>query len=267
MLPVFNEYIQFLKDKGVNLGLQEGSYWVDRMIIKAYDTNGVLHKVARIYIDNDLNITYKTYEQMKSKVETWQDTMQRSMSKLKQLELDSLMLISNTIESDKYKNYISATLYSGGKDSAVTKHLVDQIVNAKTIFSNTSLDCSDTYLHIKKIPDIQIINPDMGFYQWIYKNIIPTRFSRGCCTYFKEGSMISKLNADDKYLFFMGMRNEESAQRSNYTDEWKNEKWGGREWQGILPIRTWTEEEIWLYIFWKGLDFNTKYRKGYSRVG
>ena len=63
------------------------------------------------------------------------------------------------------------------------------------------------------------------------------------------------------------MRNEESINRSKYETEWKNEKWGNRDWIGILPIRKWTEEDIWLYILWKGINFNPKYRKGYSRVG
>ena len=63
------------------------------------------------------------------------------------------------------------------------------------------------------------------------------------------------------------MRNEESVNRSKYETEWKNEKWGNRDWIGILPIRKWTEEDIWLYILWKGINFNPKYRKGYSRVG
>jgi len=212
-------------------------------------------------------IAKKGNRTQKTNLLSWQETIELKKQRLKELELDSLMLIDKTINIYKYKNHKSAVLYSGGKYSTVTKHLVDQIIHPQTIFSNTSLDCADTYKHIKKIEGIQIINPDEGFYKWIYKNIIPTRFSRGCCTYFKEGSMIQKLDADEKYLFFMGMRNEESAQRSNYTDEWKNEKWGARDWQGILPIRTWTEEDIWLYIFWKGLDFNTKYKKGYSRCG
>ena len=34
-----------------------------------------------------------------------------------------------------------------------------------------------------------------------------------------------------------------------------------------MPIRKWTEEDVWLYILWKGIEFNPKYRKGYSRVG
>jgi phosphoadenosine phosphosulfate reductase len=269
LLPIFNEYIKFLKDKDINIDIVEGYYWLDRQIIKAYDKQGTLQKIARLSIDDNLEITYKKYKNNYERRDllSWQETIQLKSERLRRLEIDSIELIKNTINEQRYNNYQSAVLYSGGKDSTVTKYLVENIIKTEIIFSNTSLDCADTYKHIKQIKDIQIINPDEGFYKWIYKNIIPTRFSRGCCTYFKEGSMIQKLDANEKYLFFMGMRNEESAQRSNYTDQWKNEKWGDRVWQGILPIRTWTEEDIWLYIFWKGLDFNTKYRKGYARVG
>jgi hypothetical protein len=64
------------------------------------------------------------------------------------------------------------------------------------------------------------------------------------------------------------MRNEESDTRSDYGDEWVNSaEWGDTEWQGVLPIRKWTELDVWLYTFWKKLEINPKYRKGYSRVG
>ena len=59
MQPIFKEYIQFLKDNGVDLPIEEGYYWLDNQIIKAYDTKGDLHKIARLKIDNELNITYK----------------------------------------------------------------------------------------------------------------------------------------------------------------------------------------------------------------
>lgn len=148
-------------------------------------------------------------------------------------------------------------------------HLVRLIdKNIKCIFNNTSLDCADTYLHIKEIPNLDIINPDEGFYQWRKRlGFIPTRFSRACCTIFKEGVMTDKLNNDKKYLFFMGMRNDESSNRSNYCDEWKNLKWGDRQWQGILPIKKWTEFDVWLYILWRNININPKYKKGYTRVG
>lgn len=43
--PVFKEYIQFLKDNGIDYPLQEGCYWLDNQIIKAYDKQGNLHKI------------------------------------------------------------------------------------------------------------------------------------------------------------------------------------------------------------------------------
>ena len=58
MRPIFKEYIQFLKDNGIDLPIEEGFYWLDRQIIQAYDTQGNLHKLYRIKIDDDLNITY-----------------------------------------------------------------------------------------------------------------------------------------------------------------------------------------------------------------
>lgn len=63
------------------------------------------------------------------------------------------------------------------------------------------------------------------------------------------------------------MRNDESNLRSGYGDEWINDKWGNRDWLGVLPIRAWTDLDIWLYTFRENLDFNQKYRMGYSRVG
>lgn len=88
-------------------------------------------------------------------------------------------------------------------------------------------------------------------------NFIPTRFARACCSIFKEGAMIDYLNKDDKYLFFMGMRNQESAKRSDYGDEWN----------AILPIRTWNELDIWLYILKIILMSILNIKKGIVELG
>ena len=186
---------------------------------------------------------------------------------LLKLESDSLELIKKYIDIYCDREIIIPS--SGGKDSSVTTYLVKKIINnPKILFNNTTLDVADTYLHIKKENNLKIINPKEGFYQWRERlNFIPTRFSRACCSIFKEGSMISSLNIDSKYLFFMGMRNDESNKRSMYGDVWKNTKWGNREWDAVLPIRKWTEENIWLYILMRNIDINPKYKKGYTRVG
>lgn len=268
MLPIFDEYISFLNKNTNELNfLKEGYYWYDKSIIKAFNINGELIKIARIYCSDDLKITVKHYKHENVELESWNDTVKRNEDELLKLETESKNLIMNSI--DKYKDRELAVLSSGGKDSTITTYLVRSICpDVKIIFNNTSLDCADTYLHIKKEDNLTIINPKEGFYQWRERiNFIPTRFTRACCGIFKEGAMIDYLDKDDKYLFFMGMRNQESSRRSSYGDEWKNHKWGNREWDAILPIRKWTEFQIWLYAIQKNIDINPKYKKGYSRVG
>lgn len=268
MLPIFNEYIGFLKQHSCELDfLEEGIYWYDRSIIKAFDKEGNVIKIVRLKVDDDLNLDIKKYKNKDVKLESWKDTINRNLNHLNQIEEDSKIIINKYI--NQYQDRKIVVLSSGGKDSTVTSYLVKQCVNnLEIIFNNTSLDCIDTYRHIKKESNLTIINPKEGFYQWRKRlNFIPTRFARACCSIFKEGAMVDFLNKDDKYLFFMGMRNQESAKRSNYNNEWKNEKWEEREWNAILPIRTWSELDVWLYILKNNIDINPKYKKGYSRVG
>lgn len=267
---IFNEYIKFLIDKGLDnqkYNLKEGYYWLDNQIIKAYDKEGNIHKILRLKVDDNLNITFKDYKKENFKIESWNDTVERNKEYLIQLEKDSIKLIHE--QNNMYKTHRKACLTSGGKDSSVVNYLVDKAIGQhEVIFNNTTLDCADTYKHIKKIDDIKIINPKEGFYQWRERNnFVGNRMSRACCTIFKEGAMINVLNKNDKYLFFMGMRNEESNTRSSYGDIWINEKWKPRDWIGILPIRKWTEIDVWLYILFRNIDVNSKYKKGYSRVG
>lgn len=264
---VFKEYIGFLKDKGLPIELKEGYYWLDRQIIKAFDKQGNIHKIIRLNVNDKLDIDFKEYKIKPFEIESWQETVIRFKDRLDTLESGSIKLIKEAKE--QRKDLIPTILTSGGKDSSVTDYLVSKVIDKPLrIFNNTTLDCADTYLHIKQLDNLQIINPKEGFYNWRERNnFVGNRLARACCTIFKEGSMVETLDKNSKHLFFMGMRNEESNTRSGYGDYWKNEKWGTREWQGILPIRKWTEVDIWLYIIREGILFNTKYKKGYSRCG
>lgn len=271
MNPVFKEYIQFLKDKGLDYPLEEGYYWLDKQIIKCYDNKGDIHKILRLKIDDELNITYKYYDNINTSnsliKESWQDTVIRNKNKLNKLEKESFQLITNSI--GKYENYEPIIFTSGGKDSNMVTYLVrERERESKCIFNNTSLDCADTYLYIKNLKNCTILNPEEGFYIWVKRiGFTPTRFSRGCCRIYKEEKTINYFDEHKKYLFFYGMRNDESTTRSIYKDERYDTSWGKREWMGILPIRKWTEEEIWLYTFYKNIPINPKYKKGYMRAG
>lgn len=199
---------------------------------------------------------------------SWRDLIELQKEHLTQLEADSLELIKE--KTEKFNIYTSIIPVSMGKDSMLTCHLVRKLYpETKAIFNNTSLDCADTYRMVKTFPNCEIMNPEKGFYQYVESDhMIPTRFARFCCRIFKVGVMVSQLDHDHPYLMWMGMRNEESNTRSGYQDEWINEQeWGKTCWQGILPIRKWSEIDVWLYTIWKNIEINPKYKKGYSRCG
>lgn len=265
---VFNEYIQFLKSKGIDLGLKEGYYWQNKLIIKAYDKQGNIHKIARLHIDNNLNITAKKYKHEEFQIESWQETVERNNTRLEQLENEALKVINNV--STKYKDHNIICTISGGKDSSIVEHLLQKNnVKHKLIFNNTSNETHVTYKYIKQnYPNITILSPPIGFYNLIKETgTVPSRFNRFCCSVLKEGVTINQLDADEKILFVMGMRKDESKTRSVYGYEWRNINWKSNLWIGCLPILNFTEEDIWLYILKNNIKINDLYRYGFARVG
>lgn len=277
MTPIFNEYIQFLNDVNNSdadiSDLQEGYFWLDNSIIKGFDKQGNIHKFFRVKIDDYMNLSVikpKTgYNNIIDvDIASWQDLIELQKAHLKEIENESLCLIKE--KRDKFFNHTPIIPVSMGKDSMLTAYLVRSLYpETKAIFNNTSLDVAETYRMAKNFPNCEMMSPDKGFYQYVDKyKMIPTRFARFCCSIFKVGVMVSKLDHNHPYLLWMGMRNDESNTRSGYQDEWVNTvEWGDTCWQGILPIRKWTEMDVWLYTLWKGIDINLKYKYGYSRVG
>lgn len=274
MNPVFDEYIKFLRDTSEQelSDVKEGYFWLDRLIIKGFDKQGNVHKFYKVKVSEDLEtvqvVKPKKYENIADvNLASWNDLIELNKKHLQEIEGKSLQLIQDKME--KYKEYTPLIPMSMGKDSMLTSHLVRELFpDVKAIFNNTTLDCADVYRMVKEFPNCEIMNPKEGFYQYIRSGyLIPTRFTRFCCRIFKTGVMVSKLDHNYPYLLFMGMRNEESNTRSNYKDEIINPEWGNTCWRGILPIREWRELDVWLYLFWKNIKINPKYKKGYSRVG
>lgn len=223
----------------------------------------------KVTISVDLELTYKYYKNKltDSNLLSWADILELNNERL-------LILEDETIENYKknllvYDDYQTIVSTSMGKDSIVIEHLTSRVKNDyKVVFANTSLDCADTYLMVKNNPHIEIINPEEGFYQWVKRlHFIPTRISRACCGIFKEGNLFKHYKNVDKILWIIGIRNQESAGRSDRQDIEVNPNWDNTTWVSILPIRKWTELDIWLYMLKYDLQINTKYKKGYWRVG
>ena len=275
MNPIFNEYLTFLRDtSGKQLSeLKEGYFWLDNQIIKGFDKQGNIHKFYRMKISDLLMVTIDKpkngYENIEDiELASWNDLIEMNKFHLENIESEAKQLIIDKM--NKFDGYIPLVPVSMGKDSQVTCHLVRECYpDTKAIFNNTTLDCADTYLMAKKFPNCEIMTPKQGFYQYIKEaQMIPTRFSRFCCRIFKVGEITKQLDHKKLYLEFLGMRNEESNTRSEYDDEWRNEtEWTSDiKWICILPIRKWSELDVWLYTLWRDIEINPKYKKGYARV-
>lgn len=271
MLPIYSDLLKMWSDLGYNIPITEGKFWTDNNIIKAFTRDGELHNLYRCRVQDDLQITITKHKDNKfsnyDDFETWWETIDRLSAELDVKVAESLDVIKDTITA--YKDYDFIVLTSTGKDSMVTLDLVQKVIpNVRVLFNNTSLDTADTYRLVKSHKEWEISNPKEGFYNWVRRmNYIPNRVSRGCCTVFKEGNSIEYLANSPKLVQFMGVRNDESNTRSDRQYITHNPKWGDRDWYGCLPIRKWSELDVWLYIIKNDLEINNKYKKGYCRVG
>lgn len=166
--------------------------------------------------------------------------------------------------------------FSGGKDSTVVSHLVQQALSSPSIihiFGDTTLEFPYTYEYVKRFqekhtrtPFLLERNNESDFMSLCKKVGPPSRVKTWCCSIFKTGPMGTTLaNMGMELLTFYGVRRHESASRSKYLRLTPSPK---LEMQHVAaPIIDWYDVDVWLYILKNKLDFNKAYRLGFTRVG
>lgn len=191
---------------------------------------------------------------------------------------------SNYIDkiSENYSDDEMFISFSGGKDSTVVDHVVNQTLKGRRIlkiFGDTTLEFPLTYDYLKRVkadpfnktysPVIVSRNRKDDFYELCNKVGPPARLLRWCCTYFKTTPISDKIDllfkSKKKVLTFYGIRRNESASRSKYDMESDSPKIAKQ--RAFSPIIDWFDFDIWLYLLSTKIDFNDAYRLGYSRVG
>ena len=206
------------------------------------------------------------------------------------LENEALDFIEHTYKVYKKKKYLFAVSYSGGKDSQVVLDLVTRVVPPSdliVIFSDTIMEISHTYRNVeetlneyqKRYPELKfyVVKPPKPTIEFWKEFGPPSRFHKWCCTVIKTapfGKVLrhvwsKRSDKNDKkrlrILVFEGNRAEESIIRSKYERVRQNIK---HFYQiNAEPIKYWSNTEVFLYIFMRGLLLNTAYRYGMGRVG
>lgn len=169
--------------------------------------------------------------------------------------------------------------FSGGKDSTVVSDLVRRALANPSIihiFGNTTLEFPFTYEYIerfrranRKTPLLRAENTEQDFFNLCDKFGPPSRSLRWCCTIFKTGFIGEKIRRtfgeERTILTFYGIRRNESASRNNYERSSEGRKISKQ--RVASPIIDWLDYDVWLYLLTSGIDFNSAYRLGYTRVG
>lgn len=225
----------------------------------------------------DNRAKFKDYKQV-----TIQETLEREKERLTELYDSCVDRLRDFIVKNPYRPYTISV--SGGKDSELTMAVwKDAIASLETppeyeyLYCNTTNEVGDVYRRIKAIPGIRILNPKVGWWQWLqHKNyLFPSIYRRSCCEVYKEGQVKKAYPSWEGRVQVLGLRRTESNKRAQYQfymDAEFDKKIHGKtnffkNWVKLSPIVELETVEVWLLILLKDLPVNRRYRLGSSRVG
>lgn len=178
--------------------------------------------------------------------------------------------------------------FSGGKDSVTVKALMDMAgVKYDAHYNVTSVDPPELVAFVKTFPDVSMDIPTykdgraVTIWNLIpYKKTPPTRLTRHCCFWLKEGGGAGR-------FVVTGVRWAESARRKNKRGgvEYALNKTGQRvlldpdadreafdtaegKVQTVLnPIIDWEDADVWEFIHGYGVRYCSLYNEGFTRLG
>lgn len=195
---------------------------------------------------------------------------------MKRLVRDAVNTIRGIANQKEFRDSPVYVSFSGGKDSLTTLDLTRSAVKKpiKVFFANTGIEFPETVEFVRRFcseNNIELIEVEAkdAFFENLPSFGPPAKDFRWCCKVCKLAPINTVIEeftrGGGECLTIDGKRKYESFTRSRIAPKEENPFIPGQ--VSVFPIRDWRAIEVWLYIYYRKLEFNPLYELGFERVG
>jgi phosphoadenosine phosphosulfate reductase len=208
---------------------------------------------------------------LKNKIATMEQVLRANEPAIRRLGKDAINTIRGIANQKEYRKRPIYVSFSGGKDSLAVLDLTRSALkrNPQAIFINTGLEFPGTVDYVRRfckdnnIP-LHEYNAGDAYWNKLLDYGPPAKDNRWCCEVCKL-TPINKAAEQEKHLTINGKRRYESFSRSRIAPKEPNPFIPAQ--VNVYPIRDWRAIEVWMYIYWRGLEYNPLYDMGFERIG
>jgi cysteine desulfurase/selenocysteine lyase len=190
----------------------------------------------------------------------WDVAVGKNKYHLKNLERNAIRAIKQHL-SDRPTANVS---FSGGKDSTAVLHIARKAGVTKAFFIDTGIEFPETIAFVRS-QGVDVIQKAMDFWNAAEKAGPPGKDNRWCCKLLKLHPLKLYLADIGPCVTVQGNRWYESWNRAGLDETSQNP--ANPLQLNISPIRNWRALEVFLYLWWQGLEINPLYDRGLERIG
>ncbi len=204
------------------------------------------------------------------------EIIQANAQHMKRLVKDAVNTVRGIANQKEYRDSPVYVSFSGGKDSLATLDLTRKALKQpiKVFFANTGIEFPETVEFARRFcreNNIELVEVEAkeAFWENLPSFGPPAKDFRWCCKVCKlapiNAVMEECTRSGNKCLTVDGKRKYESFARARIAPKEENPFIPGQ--VSLFPIRNWRAIEVWLYIYYRKLEYNPLYDLGFERVG
>ncbi|WP_340819077.1 phosphoadenosine phosphosulfate reductase family protein [Methanolobus sp. WCC4] len=221
--------------------------------------------------------TDSRHASLNRKVPAMDDVIAANLPYIRTMGKNAINTIKGIANQKEYKKLPVNVSFSGGKDSLVVLDLTLSALKNREVrafFLNTGIEFPETVEFARKYcrdNGVELIEKKAVSDFWDNVDTFgpPAKDFRWCCKICKlapaNTAIEECLEKAPTCITVDGKRRYESFSRANISTSEKNPFVPGQ--LNIFPIKDWKAIEVWLYIYWRELEYNPLYDMGFERVG